>query len=50
LLALADFMSGWLWRILLVAGFGGFYQWLALADFISGHPTKNGRDVLDSSA
>jgi hypothetical protein len=32
---LADFISGWLWHILLVAGFGGFYEWLALVDFIN---------------
>jgi hypothetical protein len=45
-----DFISGWLWRILSVAGFGEFYKWLALADFISGYPTKNRRGVLDRSA
>ncbi len=35
LLALADFISGWLWRTLSVAGFSEFYKLLALADFIS---------------
>ncbi len=57
--ALADFISVWLCWILSVAGFGGFYlwlafsgfyHWLALADFISGYPTENGRGVLDRSA
>jgi hypothetical protein len=33
---LADFISGWLWRILSVACFSGFYQRLALAVFMNG--------------